>query len=91
VQQCPSCHKDNIKGSVHCDTCGHQLKSYEEAIQDQDKHITQSDVVYSLEIKARTKPRGDYYITPERRAKQYLNGANQEGFSSIVAHMKAEP
>ena len=90
-RKCTSCFIDNIISNVNCEQCGRILIPSEQASKTQDAHIEKSQVSHSLKIAVRNKPRGDYFISESKRAKQYLDRAIKAGYASIVEHMTKDP
>jgi len=72
--------------------CGHILKHSEESARIQEENLRNADhTPFALQIVTRNKPRGDYFITENKRAKQYLDRAKNAGYQTIVDHMMNDP
>jgi len=91
-RKCTTCYRDNPVSEKNCAQCGHILEHSEESAQVQEDNLKNAHhTPFALKIAIREKPRGDYFISENKRAKQYPERAKQAGYQTIVGHMLNDP
>jgi len=91
-RKCATCFRDNPISETNCMQCGHILDHSEESAKIQENNLKNAHhTPFALKIAIREKPRGDYFISENKRAKQYLDRAKKAGYQTIVEHMLNDP